>query len=74
MKYLGVRTKRLQLTDYDPLINRIVSRIQSWTARKLSYAGRTLLISTVLLSIQRFWSQTFPLPQGVILSQAWSGS
>ncbi|WMV50192.1 hypothetical protein MTR67_043577 [Solanum verrucosum] len=66
-RYLGVplSTKRVSILQYQPLIDKIMSRIQSWTSRFLSYAGRTQLIKSVLFSIQVFWSQVFVLPKKV---------
>lgn len=63
VRYLSVSlsSKMLTVTDCDPLISQILSRIQHWIARHLSYLGRVLLISSISLSIKRFWSQIFPL-------------
>ena len=49
-----------------PLIEKITERINSWTARKLSFASRQLLIQSVLYSIQRSWSSIFILPKKAI--------
>lgn len=48
--YLGVplASKKLKIVDWQPLIGKIVARISSWTAKKLSYAGRLQLIKSVL--------------------------
>ncbi|OIT36272.1 hypothetical protein A4A49_63596, partial [Nicotiana attenuata] len=39
-KYLGVPldTKKLNMLQWQPLITKIVAKITSWTAKKLSYA------------------------------------
>ncbi|OIT08137.1 hypothetical protein A4A49_62870, partial [Nicotiana attenuata] len=39
-KYLGIplSTKKLSLIRWKPLIYRIVTRVTSWTVKKLSYA------------------------------------
>nr|XP_009797675.1 PREDICTED: uncharacterized protein LOC104244069 [Nicotiana sylvestris] len=62
-KYLGIplATKNLSLIQWYPLIEKIVARIFSWTAKKLSYAGRVQLFQTVLFGIQSYWSQLFNL-------------
>ncbi|WMV37355.1 hypothetical protein MTR67_030740 [Solanum verrucosum] len=67
-RYLGVplSTKRVSILQYQPLIDKIMSRIQRWTFRFLSYAGRTQLIKSVLFSIQVIWSQVFVLPKKVV--------
>ncbi|XP_070005278.1 uncharacterized protein [Nicotiana sylvestris] len=58
-RYLGIplATKKILLVQWQPFINKMVSRITSWTAKKLSYAGRAQLIQTVLFGIQAYWSQ-----------------
>lgn len=68
VRYLGVplSTKRLSLVQCQPLIEKMLGRIQSWTARFLSYAGRIQLIKSVLFSIQVFWSQVFMQPKKLI--------
>ena len=42
MKYLGVPliSTRLSHTDCQPLLNKIIVRIQLWTSRSISFAGR----------------------------------
>ncbi|OIT31217.1 hypothetical protein A4A49_62181, partial [Nicotiana attenuata] len=39
-KYLGIplSTKKISMIQWQPLIQKIVARISSWTAKKLSYA------------------------------------
>lgn len=65
VKYLGqpLSPKKLRKSDYQPLIDRVKSRISSWTARHLSFVGRLVLIQTVLFGIINFWSAVFPLPK-----------
>nr|XP_009623283.1 uncharacterized protein LOC104114523 [Nicotiana tomentosiformis] len=67
-RYLGVplSTKRLSAIQCKPLIERMLSRIQSWTAKFLSYAGRAVLVKRVLFAIQTFWAQIFILPKKII--------
>ena len=68
MNYLGIPviSSRLTYSDCIPLIGKITNRIQHWTARFLSYAGRLLLIKSIILSIQQYWSKLFLLPKKVI--------
>ncbi len=56
VRYLGVPliSKRLSAVDCEVLITKISSRIDSWLVRKLSFAGRLQLMSSVLLSLQLF--------------------
>jgi hypothetical protein len=68
VRYLGMPliAGRLSYSDCIPLIEKITARINSWTARHLSFAGRLQLISSVLNSVQMFWSSIFILPKKVI--------
>lgn len=63
MKYLGVPlcTKKLTLANCEPLIQQIKSRVSSWSVKTLSFAGRLLLIKTVIEGIA-----TFILPKACI--------
>ncbi|KAL0293105.1 UNVERIFIED_CONTAM: hypothetical protein Sradi_6957100 [Sesamum radiatum] len=66
--YLGVPliTSKLSLADCAPLILKIEARIAGWNQLKLTYAGRTQLIKSVLSSIHQYWCSVFILPKGVI--------
>ncbi|XP_019252627.1 PREDICTED: uncharacterized protein LOC109231417 [Nicotiana attenuata] len=68
VRYLGVplSSKRLSLVQCQPLLEKMLGRIQSWTSKFLSYAGRIQLIKSMLFSIQVFWSQVFVLPKKLI--------
>ncbi|CAA7042276.1 unnamed protein product [Microthlaspi erraticum] len=65
VRYLGLPLlpHKLRPLDYQPLIDRVRSRICSWTARQLSFAGRLQLIQSVIYSMINFWSAVFPLPK-----------
>ncbi|KAH6757807.1 hypothetical protein C2S52_023297 [Perilla frutescens var. hirtella] len=64
VRYLGIplTTKKLSMVDYTSLIDKISTTINVWSAKTLSYAGRTELIRSVLQGIECHWLQTFPLP------------
>ncbi|XP_019263543.1 PREDICTED: uncharacterized protein LOC109241273 [Nicotiana attenuata] len=68
VKYLGVplTTKKMSIAQWQPLIEKVVTRISSWTAKKLSYAGRMQLVQSVLFGIQAYWSQLFLIPSKVL--------
>ncbi|KAL0293518.1 UNVERIFIED_CONTAM: putative ribonuclease H protein [Sesamum angustifolium] len=68
VRYLGVPliTSKLSLADCAPLILKIETRIAGWNQLKLTYAGRTQLIKSVLSSILQYWCSVFILPKGVI--------
>jgi len=69
VRYLGVPiiSKRLSKGDCVQLIDRITSRVRSWSHRFLSFAGRLQLIRSVLHAIQSYWTSVFTLPASVIL-------
>jgi len=68
VRYLGVPliTSRLRLVDCKIVVEKLTSRIKSWTSRFLSFAGRLQLIRSVLLGIQTHWASTFILPKYII--------
>ncbi|XP_075083648.1 uncharacterized protein LOC142167383 [Nicotiana tabacum] len=83
IKYLEVSlsTKKMSLAQWQPLIEKMVARVSSWTTKKLSYAGRIQLVQSVLFGIQAYWSQLFLIPRKVLKtieaycrSYVWSGS
>lgn len=83
IRYLGLplTTKALTKLDYEPLIDKIRTRMLSWTTKSLSYAGRLQLIQSVVSSIVNFWSSAFILPMGCLdeieslcSTFLWSGS
>ncbi|KAL8463730.1 hypothetical protein ACS0TY_034404 [Phlomoides rotata] len=68
VKYLGIplAAQRLNVVHYAPLVDRIASYINAWTANCLSYAGRLQLIQSVVQGVECFWLQCFPLPSAII--------
>lgn len=68
IRYLGLplTTKALTKQDYEPLIDKVRTRLLSWANRSVSYAGRLQLIKTVIYSIVNFWSSAFILPIGCL--------
>ena len=82
VRYLGLplMTKEMCKQDYVPLVERVRSKISTWTCRFLSYAGRLQLITAVLMSIVNFWAAVFRLPskcmkeiEQLCASFLWSG-
>ncbi|XP_062114518.1 uncharacterized protein LOC133825618 [Humulus lupulus] len=41
-------------------------RLHTWASRHLSYAGRTQLITSVLLGLRNYWMNIFLLPQSIV--------
>ncbi|XP_047257506.1 uncharacterized protein LOC124889589 [Capsicum annuum] len=64
-KYLGVplAAKKLSISQCWPLVEKITARINCWTSKLLSYAGRVHLIKSVLFRVQSYWAQIFLLPK-----------
>lgn len=48
------------------IIEKITTRIRLWSSRNLSYAARTQLINSVLISLHRYWTHVFILPKSVL--------
>lgn len=69
IKYLGIPlvSTRLLFKRCQPLIDKILCRLTSWTSKLLSYAGRVQLIRSVLFALQVFWSQCFIIPKSMIV-------
>ncbi|XP_074299262.1 uncharacterized protein LOC141630325 [Silene latifolia] len=67
-KYLGVpiTAGRLKKSDYGVLIDKIVERIRYLGAKKLSFAGRLVLVKSVLSTMYNYWASLFVLPKGVM--------
>jgi hypothetical protein len=68
IRYLGVPliSTRLSAIDCGALLERITGHIDSWLSRNLSYAGRLQLLSSILYSLQVYWTGIFMLPKAVI--------
>ncbi|KAL0310233.1 UNVERIFIED_CONTAM: putative ribonuclease H protein [Sesamum calycinum] len=67
LRYLGLPllASRLSISDCQPLLLKIDSRIKGWDSIQLSFAGRLQLIK-VLMSLNVYWAMAFILPKGVI--------
>lgn len=68
VRYLGIplHSQKLSMHHCAPLIQLIKGKVNSWSARSLSYAGRQLLLNTVINGITNFWNSTFILPKACI--------
>lgn len=68
-KYLGVppSSKKLNIHQCRTLVDKILGKIQHWTSKLLSYAGRHQMITSVLFGITSYgMNDVFPIPKGVI--------
>lgn len=64
VRYLGLPllTKRMTVSDYLPLVEKIRKLMSSWTGRFLSHVGRLQPINSVITSLANFWLSAFRLP------------
>lgn len=67
VKFLGVPliSSQLCINDCMPLVDKITSRLNAWSNLILSFAGRVLLIKSVVCAIEAFWCNHFLLPSAV---------
>lgn len=68
VRYLGIPlcTKKLSLENCEPLLQQVKKKVNNWSARSLYFAGRLLLINTVIAGISNFWCSTFTIPKKCI--------
>lgn len=67
VRYLGVPliSTALWVNDCKPLVQKVRDKIDSWENKWLNYAGKVQLATSVLLSMQVYWSSIFLLPISV---------
>ena len=67
-KYLGVsiNAKKLAKHDCQMMIDKVVARLRRWGSKSLSYAGRAVLVNSVLLNLHSYWASIFILPRAVL--------
>ncbi|KAG2300644.1 hypothetical protein Bca52824_037116 [Brassica carinata] len=68
IRYLGLplMQRKLKISEYSPLIDKLNIKFNSWATKSLSFAGRSLLLKTVIMGLVNFWLSTFSLPKGCI--------
>ncbi|XP_062081288.1 uncharacterized protein LOC133786089 [Humulus lupulus] len=68
LKYLGIpmRPTKWKVADCGEILKKIKLRLHTWASRHLSYAGRTQLITSVLLGLRNYWMNIFLLPQSTV--------
>lgn len=68
IRYLGLplMSRKLRISDYDPLLYQLTKKFRSWAVKSLTFAGRLVLLNTVVTGIVNFWISTFMLPKGCI--------
>ncbi|CAA7013484.1 unnamed protein product [Microthlaspi erraticum] len=68
IRYLGLplTCRKLRISEYAPIVEKISKQFTTWSVRTLSFAGRLQLISSVIMGSVNFWCSTFILPKGCI--------
>lgn len=68
MRYLGVPicAYKMKAQECEVLVDKMISRIRTWSTRNFSFAGRLQLVNSVLMSVQVYWAQSFILPRSII--------
>lgn len=68
IRYLGLplMSRKLKISEYEPLLDALVRRFRSWAVKSLSFAGRKQLLASVIAGMINFWISTFRLPKGCI--------
>ncbi|XP_062118628.1 uncharacterized protein LOC133832277 [Humulus lupulus] len=68
LSYLGIPicAKRISAKECSLLVDKMTNRIRSWSTRNISFAGRAVLINSVLLAIHSYWSQIMLLPKKLL--------
>ncbi|XP_074320627.1 uncharacterized protein LOC141657334 [Silene latifolia] len=73
--YLGLPLgpSRYSVSMFDSLILKIQTKLQHWSAKSLTYAGKAQLLDAVIFGIENFWCSSVLLPKNV-LHQIWKFS
>ncbi|XP_058727139.1 uncharacterized protein LOC131598570 [Vicia villosa] len=68
IRYLGLplASKKLSVSHYLPLIDRIMSRIRHWSANLLSIAGGIQLVKSIVVATAQYWMSSLSQPDSVI--------
>ncbi|KAM0832352.1 hypothetical protein ACQ4PT_064959 [Festuca glaucescens] len=66
-KFLGLplSLRKLRKVDFQPLLDRIASRLACWKAKLLSAAGRLVLLNAVLSALSVYWISVHAMPAWV---------
>jgi ribonuclease HI len=66
-KYLGMPTTltRTKTQDFNCIMDRIMGKLKGWKEKKLSFAGRNVLVSAVIQAIPTYMMSCFILPKAI---------
>ena len=64
-RYLGLPLdpNRISFATLQPFLERITSKLNSWTVNSLSFAGKVRMVISVIYGMVNFWSSVFDLPK-----------
>ena len=64
-RYLGLplSPKRISAATMQPFLERITSKLHSWTVKLLSFVGKVKMIYSVIYGMVNFWSSVFVFPK-----------
>lgn len=64
-RYFGLplSPKRISATTLQLFLDRITSKLHSWTVKFISFAGKVTMIYSVIYGMVNFWSSVFVLPK-----------
>lgn len=64
-RYLGLPLdpSRISFATLQPFLERITSKLNSWTVKCLSFAGKVRMVVSVIYGMVNFWSSVFDLPK-----------
>ena len=67
LRYLGLplTDRRLRTQDWQPVVEKVETRLGGWRGRLLSRGGRLVLVKAVLSAIPTYFMLTFRMPAGV---------
>lgn len=83
IRYLGLPLmhRKLRISEYEPLVEKIACRFRGWAVKSLSFADRAQLIASLIYGTVNFWMSTFMISSGCIQkiesicsSFLWSGN
>lgn len=59
-------SRKLKISEYEPLINKLVNKFSAWSVKALFFSRRVQLLNSVITSIVNFWLSAFLQPQACI--------
>lgn len=68
IKYLGVpiTSSRLTKIECNGLVEKILAKVHFWGTRNISFAGRAMLINSVVFGVLTYWASVFIMPNEVL--------